>query len=190
MSSAILQALQYPVDPSHRLVTEAAMRRSEEAPTARPNGKPDAAQAGASAGPPIRRLAIVIRDDAFDRLLTPLTFAWEMARKGVEVDILFVLWSVRLLTRDGVRECRMDPRYAHREDWLKQRLQRDGDPLEIHDFFKLLASTGHVRLHGCRLAAMTFDVAEDDLLPEAEGIIDPGVFLQEIAARADHCQYF
>jgi peroxiredoxin family protein len=123
----------------------------------------------ASAAPPIRRLAIVIRDDAFDRLLTPLTFAWEMGRKGVEVDILFVLWSVRLLTHEGVRECRMDPRYAHREDWLKQRLQRDGDPLEIHDFLKLLASTGHVRLHGCRLAAMTFDVAEDDLCPRRKG---------------------
>jgi peroxiredoxin family protein len=166
------------------------MLQSEEVPIARSDSRPDAGQAGLSAAPPIRRLAIVIRDDAFDRLLTPLTFAWEMGRKGVEVDILFVLWSVRLLTPEGVRECRMDPRYAHREDWLKQRLKRDGDPLEIHDFLKLLASTGHVRMHGCRLAAMTFDVVEDDLLPEAEGIMDPGVFLQEIAARADHCQYF
>lgn len=166
------------------------MRQSEEAPIARSDGGPDAVQADLPAVPPIRRLAIVIRDDAFDRLLSPLTFAWEMGRKGVEVDILFVLWSVRLLTHEGVSECRMDPRYAHREDWLKQRLQRDGDPLDIHAFFKLLLSTGHVRLHGCRLAAMTFDVAEEDFLPEAAGIMDPGVFLQEIAARADHCQYF
>lgn len=166
------------------------MLHTEEAPTDRPIAERDALQVRASAAPAIRRLAIVIRDDAFDQLLSPLTFAWEMGRKGVEVDILFVLWSVRLLTHEGVRECRMDPRYAHREDWLKQRLQRDGDPLEIHDFLKLLASTGHVRLHGCRLAALTFDVAEDNLLPEAEGIMDPGVFLQEIAARADHCQYF
>ncbi len=190
MSSTTIQTRQIPGQPGIFLDTESAMRQSEETPTARPDGGPDAGQAAPSAAPPIRRLAIVIRDDAFDRLLTPLTFAWEMGRKGVEVDILFVLWSVRLLTNEGVRESRMDPRYAHREEWLKQRLQRDGDPLEIHDFFKLLASTGHVRLHGCRLAAMTFDVAEDDLLPEADGIMDPGVFLQEIAARADHCQYF
>jgi peroxiredoxin family protein len=110
---------------------------------------------------PIRRLAIVVRDDAFDRLLTPLTFAWEMGRTGVEVDVLFVLWAVRALTLEGARAVKIDPRYAHREEWLCARLQRDGDPLEIQDFFKLLKSTGHVRLHGCRLAAMTFDVAPE-----------------------------
>ena len=138
----------------------------------------------------IKRLAIVVRDDAFDRLLTPLTFAWEMGRKGIEVDVLFVLWSVRVLSREGVQEIKIDPRYAHREAWLRERLQRDGDPLEIHDFLRLLKSTGHVRLHGCRLAAMTFDVDEPALIPEADGIIDPGDFLRKIAVQADHCQYF
>ncbi len=139
---------------------------------------------------PIRRLAIIVRDDAFDRLLTPLTFAWEMGRKGVEVDVLFVLWAVRVLTGQGVREVKIDPRYIHREEWLRERLSRDGDPLDIHEFLKLVRSTGHVRLHACRLAAATFDVSAGDLLPEVSGIIDPGTFLEEIVSRADHCQYF
>jgi peroxiredoxin family protein len=139
---------------------------------------------------PIRRLAIIVRDDAFDRLLTPLTFAWEMGRRGVEVDILFVLWAVRVLTPEGAREVKMDPRYAHREQWLRERLSRDGDPLDIHEFLKLVQATGHARLHACRLAAATFDVAAGDLVPEANGIIDPVEFLNRIALRADHCQYF
>jgi peroxiredoxin family protein len=114
---------------------------------------------------PLERVAIIIRDDAFDRLLTPLTFAWEMGRSGVEVDVLFVLWAVRVLTPEGAAQVRIDPRYADREAWLRERLQRDGDPLEIHDFLKLVKSTGHVRLHGCRLAAQTFEVTPENLLP-------------------------
>lgn len=154
-------------------------------PTVEPHQTSEASSASV-----LRRMAIVVRDDAFDRLLTPLTFAWEVARREVEVDILFVLWAVRLLTHEGVRDVHIDPRHAHQEDWLRERLARDGDPLEIHDFLKLLKSTGRVRLHGCRLAAMTFGVHADHLLPEADGIMDPGQFLRQIALQADHCQYF
>lgn len=140
--------------------------------------------------PRLKRLAIIVRDDGFDRLLTPLTFAYEMGRKGVEVDVLFVLWAVRVLSKTGVKEVRMAPSHADREAWLMDRLRRDGDPLQIDDFFRALQSTGHVRLYGCRLAAMTFGVTPDDLLEEANGIIDPGEFLQDIVMRSDHCQYF
>jgi peroxiredoxin family protein len=138
----------------------------------------------------MKKMAIVIRDDAYDRLYTPLTFAYLAAKKGIEVNILFVLWAVRVLTEQGAKAVKMDRQHAAEEDWFKERLRRDGDPLEIHDFIKLVKRTGNVRLYGCQLAAATFDVTQSQLIPEADGIVDALWFLEEKAIKADHCQYF
>lgn len=138
----------------------------------------------------LSRLAIVVREDAYDRILTPLTFAYTQAAAGVEVDVLFTLWSVRLLTHEGLRSVTMSTEHRDEERWLKERLEREGDPLEIRDFFALVKATGNVRLYGCKLAAATFDVVPEALVAEADGIVDPGWFLREKAMPADHCQYF
>lgn len=138
----------------------------------------------------MKRMAIIIRDDGYDRLYTPLTFAYVAAKEGVEVDILFVLWAVRVLTEKGAKSVRIDRQHAAEEEWFKDRVRRDGDPLEIYDFIKLVKQTGHVRFYGCRLAAATFDVDESNLIPEADGIVDSLWFLEEKAIKADHCQYF
>jgi len=138
----------------------------------------------------MKRMAMVVRDDGYDRLLTPLTFAFVQAREGVHVDILFTLWAVRALTEKHVDTLRISGAHAAEEPWLREQLARTGSPVEIRDFLGMLKETGTVNLYACAIASGVLGVTERDLLPVAHGIVHPTRFLEEKALAADLCQYF
>lgn len=134
----------------------------------------------------MKRLAIIVRDDAYDRVLTPLAFAYGAAASGIETDFLFVNWAVRLLTIDGVPAPVTHP---GEDAWLKSQVAKAGLPPEIRDILRALKATGKVRFYACSLAAQIFEVDPKQLIPEAEGIVGATWFLEEKVNGA-LAQYF
>ena len=138
----------------------------------------------------MKNMSIVIRDDSYDKILTPLAFAYLQAAEGTQVDILFVNWAVRALTVEGAAAMRILGDHAKDEPMVREQVAKAGLPTEIMDLLKALKATGSVNFYACALAASIFGVNEDNLIDEAEGIIGASWFLNEKASKADHYQYF
>jgi len=138
----------------------------------------------------MKSMAIVIRDDAYDKLLTPLVFAYLASAEQTQVDMLFVNWAVKALTVEGAANLRMDGRHAADEPRIREAVAKAGLPNDVYEILKALKATGCVNMYACSLAGAIFGVDESNLIPEAEGIVGASWFLNEKAAKADHCQYF
>ncbi|WP_457599722.1 DsrE/DsrF/DrsH-like family protein [Hydrogenivirga sp.] len=133
----------------------------------------------------MKSLAMVVRQDAYDLVLTPLAFAYLGAATYDEVNILFVNWAVRLLSKDGVQALKPSADHAGTPiEMIEERVAAAGLPTDIHDIFKALKETGKVHLYGCSLAAQIFGVSEENLIPEADGIVGATWFLTEKAEPA------
>ncbi len=138
----------------------------------------------------MQSMAIVVRDDSYDKILTPLAFAYLTAAEGTQVDILFVNWAVKALSVEGAAALRIDGRHGAEEEMVRAGVAKAGLPTEIHDVIKALKATGSVNFYACSLAGAIFGVNEGNLIPEASGIVGAAWFLNEKALKADHCQYF
>lgn len=138
----------------------------------------------------MKSMAIVVRDDSYDKLLTPFAFAYLQASEDCQVDMLFVNWAVLALTEEGARGIRIQGDHADKDQWVREQVAEAGLPNDINALIKALKQTGNVNFYACSLAAKIFGVDENNLIPEAEGIIGASWFLNEKAAKSDHCQYF
>lgn len=138
----------------------------------------------------MKSMAIVIRDDSYDKILTPLVFAYLASAEQTQVDMLFVNWAVKALTVEGAASLRMDGRHAADEAKVRENVAKAGLPNDIYEILKALKASGCVNFYACSLAGAIFGVNESNLIPEAEGIVGASWFLNDKAAKADHCQYF
>ncbi len=138
----------------------------------------------------MKSMAIVVRDDAYDKILTPLAFAYLAAAEGTKVDMLFVNWAVKALTKEGAESLKVDGRHAEQDAWVRERVAKAGLPPDVYDIIKALKDTGNENFYACSLAGAIFGVDDKNLVPEAEGIVGASWFLNEKAAKAEHYQYF
>lgn len=135
-------------------------------------------------------MALVVREDAYDRILTPLAFAYLGTASGYdEVNILFVNWAVRALTLEGLniitKDVKLSPNHKGSEQEVLDGLKRAGLPTDIYEIIKAIKASGKVHYYGCSLAAQIFGVESKDLIPEADGITGATWFLLEKAQKAD-----
>lgn len=138
----------------------------------------------------MKSMAIVVRDDSYDKILTPLAFAYLTAAEGTQVDILFVNWAVKALTVEGAAALCIDGRHATEEAMVRAGVAKAGLPTDVYEILKALKGTGSVNFYACSLAGAIFGVNESNLIPEASGIVGAAWFLNEKALKAEHCQYF
>ncbi|GCC10968.1 hypothetical protein IPdc08_01010 [archaeon] len=131
------------------------------------------------------KLAIIVREDAYDRILTPLSFAYLGVASDMEVDMLFVNWAARVLTKGGAENLKVSKEHEGSDEMVKAKVAEAGLPTDIYEIIKALKATGKVRMYVCSLAASIFGVTRENLVPEAEDIVGATWFLLEKAEKAD-----
>jgi len=133
------------------------------------------------------KLAIVIRDDSYDRVLTPLAFAYLGAAVYDEVDVLFVSWAAKLLTEKGLKEAKVCADHAGTDAMVKAGVRAAGLPDDLYAIIKLMKETGKVNFYLCSLAGQVFGVTKEAAIPELNEVVGATWFLME---KANHAECF
>ncbi|MGZ5281510.1 MAG: hypothetical protein ACXWDO_10005, partial [Bacteroidia bacterium] len=138
----------------------------------------------------MEKIKIIIRDDNYIRLYIPLSFAYDYAQKGKQVDVLFLNMALLILTPEGSKSLKIDGRHADKEPWLKSQLASLDVPTDIHEYLIAIKQSGKVTLNGCQDSAAVLNIKEEDLIKEADGLVDSSVFIESAVDEGIHCMYF
>ena len=135
-------------------------------------------------------LAIIVRESSYDRVLTPLAFAYLAAASDVKVDVLFVNWAVRVVMQGESEKLPMSAEHADELDFVRTQVAAAGLPPDISQIITAIKGTGNVNLYVCSLAAQIFGATKDNVLPEVDDIVGATWFLTDKAKKADLLQCF
>ncbi|ADH85697.1 hypothetical protein [Desulfurivibrio alkaliphilus] len=131
------------------------------------------------------RLAMIIRDDSYDRVLTPLAFGYLGAAIYDEVDILFVSWAAKLLTEEGLRDAKISADHAGQEEMVKEGVRSAGLPDDLYEIIKLMKETEKINFYLCSLAGHVFGVSKESAIPELNEVVGATWFLTKKAHGAE-----
>jgi len=135
-------------------------------------------------------LAIIVRESAYDRVLTPLAFAYLAAVSDVKVDMLFVNWAVRAVMQGDSEKLPMSAEHADELEYVRSQVAAAGLPPDIPAIVSAIKGTGNVNMYVCSLAAAIFGANKDNVLPEVDDIVGATWFLTDKARNADLLQCF
>jgi peroxiredoxin family protein len=138
----------------------------------------------------LKSLAIIVRESSYDRVLTPLAFAYLAAASDVKVDVLFVNWAVRVVMQGESEKLPMSAEHADELQYVRDQVAGAGLPPDIPDIIAAIKGTGNVNLYVCSLAAKIFGATPENVLPQVDDIVGATWFLSDKAKSADLLQCF
>jgi peroxiredoxin family protein len=139
-----------------------------------------------------RKLAIICSKGTLDMAYPGLVLANAARQAGIEAFIFFTFWGMDIITTKKMNKLKVTPvgnpamgmpnlvgmipgMTPMATSMMKKKID-DIDIPPVDEFLEMVHDAG-ARLYACRMAADMMDLAEEDLIPQVEGIISAMDFM-------------
>ena len=147
---------------------------------------------------PIKKVSIIISKGSLDGIYPGLILANGARMEGMEAEIFFTFFGLDAVIKDRLKDIHVatvgNPAMhmptmlgglpgmeALATKMMKSKMEKLDIP-PIDEFIEILSASG-CRLWVCKLAFEMFDLKEEDLTPEVEGILTVGDFYARAAGE-------
>jgi peroxiredoxin family protein len=137
----------------------------------------------------VKKLALIITNGAYNRLLQALEFARVATQHGMQVSVIFRDEAVSRMTKDKIRDIPFSDVFRGRETRVKNLLKEE----HRHDLTALMREMkerGDVKLSICRDSLAYFDITVDQIIAEIDEVQGLDAFWKEEISTADQVVAF